>query len=252
MIRTLIIEDESRAAELLRQMLEEIDADITVVEVCGDLPSAVKAIKKHSPELVFLDVELPVYNGLQLLEFLNVDEINFRIIFTTASHQHALRAFDMSAVDYVLKPLQFEKLKTAVEKFKEGRTQKSNYPYATLRDNFFHNGKKKIVLPVISGFEIIALDEILFIKAEGSYAKIHRSEGGNLLASHNLKYFEDMFQGENNFIRIHRSYLVNVDYAKKILRTEGPILVMDNKSELPISNEKIDEVLAYFNFHKKG
>ena len=246
MIKTIIIEDESIASELLEEMLKEIEPEITVVEKCIDLPSAVKSIKMYSPDLVFLDVELPVYNGLQLLEFLHPDEISFGIIFTTASNQHALRAFDMSAVDYVLKPIRFEKLKNAVQKFKEKRGIENNYPYSTLRDNYFNIAEKKIVIPQANGFEIMRIKDILFIKAEGSYAKIYRQEAPPLLVSHNLKYFEAMLFGEKNFIRIHRSYLVNIQFAKRISRNDGAVLVMENNLELPVINEKLEAILNYF------
>jgi len=131
MIKAIIIEDETKAAELLGEMLKEIEPRIEVLDKCPDLPSAVKSIKKLSPDLVFLDVELPIYNGLQLLNFLNPEEINFKIIFTTASHQHAIQAFNMSAVDYVLKPIQFDKLKIAIQKFIENFGKSDSVSYDT-------------------------------------------------------------------------------------------------------------------------
>ncbi len=144
MIKAIIIEDEIKAAELLSEMIKEIEPSIQVIDKCIDLPSAIKSIKKNSPDLVFLDVELPVYNGLQLLNFLNPEEIKFRIIFTTASHQHAIQAFNMSAVDYVLKPLQFDKLKSAIQKFLENQVKNDAPSYGALKDNYFSNDQKKL------------------------------------------------------------------------------------------------------------
>jgi two-component system LytT family response regulator len=250
MIKTIIIEDEPKATALLKEMLREIEPEISVVDHCEDLQSAIRSIRKHDPQLVFLDIELPVYNGLQLLEFLNPEEINFRIIFTTASNQHALRAFDMSAVDYILKPLQFEKLKTAIQKFNASRSSDNNYPYTVLKDNFFHTGSRKIIAPVSDGFELIKLEDILYIKAEGSYANIYRQDGGALLISHNLKYFENMLSGETQFIRIHRSYLVNIHFAKRISRGDGVVLVLENNTELPVTGDKVELILNYFKFQK--
>lgn len=252
MINAIIIEDEARAADLLSEMLLEIEPQIQVLEKCSNLPDAIKSIRKYAPDLVFLDVELPVYNGLQLLDFLIAEEITFRIIFTTASNEHAMQAFNMSAVDYVLKPIQFDKLKHAVQKFMDGFSKIEAFPYATLRDNFFNRGSKKIVVAVSNAYEIIKLDDILFIKAEGSYADIQQENGNNLLVSHNLKYYEDIFRDETNFIRIHRSYLVNINYAKKIIRNDGPVLIMENDTELPVANDKIDVILNFFNFNKKN
>lgn len=251
MIKAIIIEDEPKAAELLSQMLEEIDAGIIMLDLCPDLPSAIKSIRKHAPDIVFLDVQLPVYNGLQLLDFLNPEEITFKIIFTTASNEHALRAFDMSAVDYVLKPIQFEKLQNAVQKYLDTRNVISQYPFAALKDNFYNTGVPKIIIPQSNGFEILKLDEIVYIKAEGSYAKIFLENEKKLTVSHNLKYFEDMLRSENFFIRIHRSFLVNIHFAKRIVRSNGTVLVMENEEELPVSLEKLDSVLNFFNFDKK-
>jgi len=250
MIKAIIIEDEPRAAELLNEMLKEIEQRIDVVDICPDLPSAVKSIKKNNPDLVFLDVELPVYNGLQLLNFLNPEEIRFRIIFTTASHQHAIQAFNMSAVDYVLKPIQYDKLGNAIQKFMEGFGKTEPYSYAALKDNYFNNGNQKIVVPHLNGYEIIKLQDIIYIKAEGSYAHIQQENGAGLMVSHNLKYYEELFSENTNFIRVHRSYLVNINYVKRISRNDGAFLVMENNLEIPISSEKIDSILAYFNFSK--
>jgi len=252
MIRVLIIEDEPKASRLLGEMLKEIEEGIEVVEICQDLPSAIKSIKQNKPELIFLDVELPVYSGLQLLEFLTPEEISFKIIFTTASNQHAVRAFDMSAVDYVLKPIQHDKLKNAIQKFMENRMVNSAETYSALRDNINPGGVKKMVVPVFNGFEILKLEEIVYIKAEGSYAKIFLNNAPPLLVSHNLKFFEDLLREQQNFIRIHRSYLANVQYAKKITRTEGTILILENLEELPISSERMDTVLAFFQYQKKN
>ncbi len=251
MIKTIIVEDEPKAAELLKHMLNEIDPKIEVLDWCQDLPSAIKSIKKFEPELIFLDVELPVYDGLQILDFLNPEEINFSIIFTTASNEHAVKAFEMSAVDYVLKPIQFDKLRSAVQKFTLNRSKNFPYPYSTLRDNLNNNSSPKIIIPQATGFEIINVDDIVYIKAEGSYSKIFLKNDGSLLVSNNLKYFEDLVGGEKNFIRVHRSHIVNVNYAKRILRSDGISIVLENGTDLPISGDNVDTVLQYFNFNKK-
>lgn len=107
--KALIIEDEPHAAQLLKQMLAAVAPTVAVMEICHDLPEGVRAIRRLSPDIVFLDIELPVYDGTQLLEFFNADEITFHIIFITASNQYAIRAFEMNAVDYLMKPLSEKK-----------------------------------------------------------------------------------------------------------------------------------------------
>ena len=252
MIKTIIIEDEPKASRLLREMLKGIEEEISVVEICQDLPCAIKSIKQHKPDLIFLDVELPVYSGLQLLEFLTPEEISFKIIFTTASNLHAIRAFDMSAVDYVLKPIQHDKLKNAIQKYLDNRAINSTGTYSALIDNINPVGIKKIVVPVLNGFEILKIEEIVYIKAEGSYANIFLKDAPNLLVSHNLKYFEDLLKEQQGFIRIHRSYLANVHFARKITRAEGSMLILENQEELPISPERMQIVLSFFQYQKKN
>lgn len=154
-MRVIIIEDEKIASDLLQQMLLEIDNTIEIVDRCYDLTSGVKSIKKNEPELVFLDVELPVYSGLQLLDFFDSEDINFKIIFTTASNQHAIQAFEMSAIDYVLKPIQPEKLKNAINKYKEQASYKSFENLSVLTQNIQTPSIKKIVIPVATGFEAL-------------------------------------------------------------------------------------------------
>jgi two-component system LytT family response regulator len=150
-----------------------------------------------------------------------------------------------------LKPLQFDKLKNAIQKFLDNQGKNDAATYGALKDNYFSNGNKKIVVPLMNGFEIIKLQDILYIKAEGSYAHIHQEDGSSLMVSHNLKYYEDIFNGEINFIRVHRSYLVNINFVKRISRNDGATLVMENNTELPIALDKVDSILNYFNFSKK-
>jgi two-component system LytT family response regulator len=223
-------------------MLHDIDPVIKIMEKCADLPSGIKSIKKNAPDIIFLDIELPIYSGIQLLDFFNPEEINFNIIFTTASNEYAVRAFEMSAVDYLLKPMQEEKLRAAIEKVvkKQGSTRMESLP--VLKHNF-EDAHKKIVVPVADGFEILNLADISYLKAEGSYTQIFFAGNKNLLVSKNLKHFEFILSGTPNFLRIHRSFIANTDFAKKIVRKDGGMLLLENKAELPVSEEKMEKIL---------
>ena len=243
MLKTIIIEDEPAAAHLLEEMLKDIETKVEVIEKCSNLPAGVKSIKKHSPDIVFLDIELPVYSGLQLLEFFNPEEITFQIIFTTAYNEYAMKAFEMSAVDYLLKPLQEEKLNAAVKRVDMKQAPLSVELLPALKENLQPNNYKKIVVPVASGFDIINLADICYFKAEGSYTNIFFCDTTSLLVSKNLKHFEFILSGITHFIRIHRSYIVNINYIKKIIRKEGGILLLENKSELPVAEDKMDSII---------
>jgi two-component system LytT family response regulator len=249
MIKTIIIEDEANAGEMLQKMLQESDSSIEVMDICKDIPSAIKSIKRNQPDLIFLDIELPVYSGLQIFEFLNEDETNFKIIFVTAFNQYAINAFEMSAVDYILKPVEFDKLQTAILKFKSAANQHNNTHIQLLKNNLKDNAIKKIVVPVQNGYEIISIQNIIYIKAEGSYSRIDINNNESLLVSKNLKYFEELLGQSDHFYRIHRSYLLNLQYAKKITRNSGGMVILENGIEIPIVSDKVDDLISIINGH---
>jgi two-component system LytT family response regulator len=243
MFKTIIIEDEPNSALLLEQMLQEIEPAVKIVEKCIDLPSGIKSIKKYNPDLVFLDIELPVYNGIQLLDFFNPEEITFNIIFTTAFNEYAVRAFEMSAVDYLLKPLHEEKLRGAMEKFIRNKSTPQPEVFPLLRQNFQNQGSKKIVVPVANGFEVLNLKDVCYFKAEGSYTQIFFTDNTSLLVSKNLKHFEFILSEIQNFVRIHRSFMVNINFVKKISKKDGGLVFLENHAELPIAEDKTQKIL---------
>lgn len=247
MLRAIIIEDEKHAADMLEKMLNDIEPAVNVLEKCVDLPTGVKSIKRNNPDIIFLDIELPVYSGIQLLDFFNTEEITFHIIFTTASNEYAVRAFEMSAADYLMKPIQEEKLKLSIERILMKQTSNAKELIPILKQNFYQDGNKKIVVPVSNGFEIVNLKNICYFKAEGSYTQIFLDDNTSLLVSKNLKHFEFILAGISGFLRIHRSYIANINFAKKIIRRDGSILFLDNKTELPVSDDKLDLVLEKLN-----
>ncbi len=246
-MKVIIIEDENKAADLLQNMLMQIDPSIEIIEKCSDLLSGVKSIKANHPDLIFLDVELPVHSGLQLLDFLEEDEIKFSIIFTTASNQYAVNAFEMSAIDYILKPIDEEKLKLSIQKFNHHRRIFPEQNISILKQNLQTSEFKKIIVPVVSGFEILKLTDILYLKAEGSYTKIFLADNKSLTVSKNLKYFEVILGSNNYFIRIHRSFIANVHLAKRIIRKDGYFIIMEDESQLPVITEKVEEIIQFFN-----
>lgn len=245
MIKALIIEDEQKAAEMLVIMLQRNQQDVEVVDKCNDLPSGVRSIRKFKPDLVFLDIEMPGYSGLQLLEFFNEDEIDFNIIFTTAFNDYAIKAFELSAIDYLLKPIQIDKLNASVEKFRR-RQQKDIASIEKLKmlQQNLNGNSRRIAVPVSSGVEIINLDDILYLQAEGSYTRIHLAHEQPLTLSRNLKHFEDQLADDHHFFRSHRSYIVNTAYVKKVLKSDGGTLQLNNGASLPITPDRIEDLIG--------
>ena len=243
MRRAIIIEDEKNAADLLEKMITDAELSVEIISKCRDLQEGIINIRKHTPDIVFLDIEMPVYSGIELLDFLKPEEINFQIIFTTAYSEYAIRAFEMSAVAYLLKPIQEDKLRLALEKaITHPKLNTINY-LPVLKQNMEQKALKKMVIAVVSGFEVINLSDVCYLKAEGSYTEIFFKDGGSMLTSKNLKHFEFILSDTRSFIRVHRSFIVNACFIKKLLSKEGGAIVLDNKTELPVSDDKMEIVL---------
>lgn len=246
MKKAIIIDDESRARQLLASMIKEASEEIEVVELCADLPSGVKAICKHKPDLVFLDIEMPGHSGLELFDFFNEDEINFSVIFATAYSEYAIDALRLSALDYILKPIQTDKLQTAIARFLNKKGKETNQLLA-LKENLQADVPNKIILPSGSNQYIYNINDIIYIKGEGAYSEFSLKDGNTLLVSKNLKYYEDTLEQHAQFLRAHRSYIVNVNYVKNHDKSEGGKLILMNEINIPISSEKVDEFLLKIN-----
>lgn len=229
------------ARTLLADMLAELHPEIKVCESCEDLPSGVKAIRKHKPDLVFLDIEMPGHSGLELLDFFEADDIAFSIIFTTAYNQYAIQAFKMSAVDYLLKPIAAIELDDAINRFKKSTSNKESL--FSLKDNIKHGLPEKIAVHMASAIKFIDIKNIVYFKADGAYTQIFMHDGSNLTSSKSLKHFEEMLDFQPYFMRCHKSFLVNLKYVTDYVRADGGHLILDQKHEVSISNEKSEEFM---------
>lgn len=235
-MKAILIDDEDRARRTLSLMLAEYCPNVEVVAQCKSVPEGVLAINKHRPDLVFLDIEMPEYNGFELLGFFR--EVDFEIIFVTAYNQYALQAFEVSAVDYVLKPVDGELLQRAVEKavarHGSGAMQER---LEALQVNTQQEAFKRIALPVSDGLLFVSVEDIVLLEAEGAYTTVYLQRENKVLVSKSLKFFEDILKERRFFYRPHRSYIVNINYVKKFNRGEG-FLELDNKRGVPISRDK--------------
>ena len=242
-IKAIIIDDEKMARSLLKGMLEEYCNDVEVLETCIDLPSGVKAIRKLKPNLVFLDIEMPRYSGLELLDFFEDTEINFSIIFTTAYNQYAIQAFKTSAIDYLLKPIDPEELKSAIERF----ARKQSNPFnGIIQVSEQLKKESKIAIPDGNNLIMIAPSEILYLKADNSYTQILLTSGKKMVTSRFLKNFEESLKEYNQFFRCHKSYIINTEYIVSYSKSDGGTVTLQNQIEIPVSTDKSEELLALF------
>ena len=219
-IKSIIIDDELRARRLLANILTAYCPEVEVVAQCENVPDGVMQINKHQPAVVFLDIEMPDYSGFELLEFFRT--VDFHIIFVTAYNKYAVKAFEVSAVDYLLKPVQIELLERSVEKLKKRLSvDLTREKIDVLKDNLKSGQINKIAIPVSDGYVFSPVSEITHFIADGAYTHIHFVDGSSQIVSKKLKYFEDILIATTNFFRVHRSYMINTSYLKKYSRHES-------------------------------
>lgn len=234
-ITAIIIDDEERARRLLMNALKDHISNVEVLESCSNVPEGVLAINKLQPDVVFLDIEMPTYSGLELLGFFR--KIDFEIIFVTAYNKYAVQAFDVSAIDYILKPIRLDKLESAVEKLAQ-RLEGNNVMnrLETLQTNMASNKIEKIAVPVSDGLVFVKVLDISHIEADGSYAHLYKTDGTKMLVSKKLKYFEDILKNRDDFYRVHRSNLVNLQNIQKYNRHES-LVELENGSHIKVARD---------------
>lgn len=240
-MRAIIVDDETKARQLLRAMLTDLCPEVQVVAECDDLPNGVKAIKRHSPELVFLDIEMPGHSGLELLDFFNDDEVNFDIVFTTAYDHYALQAFKLSAVDYLLKPISPDELVSTVSRVRSTR-DRGLTRLQTLRGHLgMDTGRPKLAVQKVNGTRFVDHSDILYLKGERAYTTIHLRDGSSIMASRNLRHFEGLLADNPVFFRCHRSYIINLGCVVEHVKSDGGYLELEGKVRVSLSPDKVNE-----------
>jgi two-component system LytT family response regulator len=245
MIKSIIIDDEEHCIDSLAADLAKHCPTVEVIAKCASGKEGIFAIKKHKPRLIFLDVQMPLINGFEMLEM--IDNIDFCIIFTTAHDKFAAKAFRISAIDYLLKPVDAEDLKASVHKAEEKIHSSAG---AINIQNLLDNIKKpaqqqKIALPNRDGYEFAQVNSILYCTAEGGYTKVIFNDKHSMLICRTLGDIEEMLPQEI-FIRIHHSTIVNINGVTHYSRTDGGYVVMNTKEKLMVSKARKEAMLERF------
>lgn len=246
----VIIDDEKHARNLLRGMIETYCPDLTILGEAEDLPSGVKLIRKQMPDLVFLDIEMPGHSGLELLEFFDDEEVKFNVIFTTAYQEYAVKAFKLSALDYLLKPIEPHDLEETFNRFRKGQQmqqQTDQLKLATRNVNL-----ESIAIPLALGLKFVSLEDIIYLKADNSYTEVYLKDGTCLTASRTLKNFEDALEGDQRFLRCHKSYLVNILFVSDWIKSDGGYLLMKNGDQVSVTSEKAKELSDKFTLIRRN
>lgn len=243
MIRAVIVDDELGSRESLSKMIEKNCKNIQLVGKADSMLSAFEVITNNEPDLVFLDIEMPNGNAFDLLE--KFKEINFNIIFVTAYDHYAIKAIKFSAIDYILKPIDPEELIKAIGRFEaQLETKKSlDKKFKTLLSNVKPENKlKKVGIPDGDGLIFINLAEIIRCDSDGNYTYFLLTNGKKIVASRTLGEYEQMFN-EDNFFRVHRSHLINLEHVKKYIKGEGGYVVMTDNSQVEVSRRNKNDFL---------
>jgi len=211
-LKTIIIDDEKLARDIVKRYAAKIDM-LEIIEECGNGFDGIKAINSQKPDLIFLDIQMPKLNGFEMLELL---EEKPKIIFTTAFDQYALKAFDVNAIDYLLKPFSEERFAEAVNKVLKEQTDANNERVEKLKSHIDEEIEflDRVIVKQNQKINIIPIDKVSYFEAQDDYVMIH-TDDGKYLKQKTMKYFEDHLDPKN-FIRIHRSAIVNIDRVKEI------------------------------------
>jgi two-component system LytT family response regulator len=242
MIRAVIVEDEKMSRETLRRMLGKYCPDVEVVAEAETYRQGIAAIRAFRPDAVFLDIQMPDGSGFRVLEELK--EIDFEVIFTTAFDQFAIKAIKYNALDYLLKPIIPEELAEAVKRLQ----QRKEAAIAGLRgsDKVTEGGgafTRKIILSTSEMIHVIHVDEIIRCESDNYYTMFFFTDGRRLLVSKTLKENEEILS-RYDFIRPHKSHLVNKKYIKSYLRHEGGAIIMIDGTKVPVSRRKRDDIMG--------
>ncbi len=242
MIKTILIDDEKKCLQSLEQSLQESCPQIRILELCQSAKDGLKAIKRHQPDLIFLDIMMPWMNGFEMLELL--DEINFEVIFTTAYDEFALQAFRLSAADFLLKPIALDELESAVNKVIDKHQHAfSKEHFDVLVENLKpQNLMQRIAFPVGDGFKFVPVQDIEYCLADGNYTMIFLTTGEKLCVVRRLKVIEGQLKG-HNFCRIHNSHMINLNHTVKYFRGDGGYVTMASGIVLNVSRNRKDSLL---------
>lgn len=241
-LKAILVDDELSSLQNLQQKLKEFCPDVNVIATTQKPEEAILLIKQHTPDVVFLDIEMPRMNGFRMLDELG--EFDFDIIFTTAYNHYAVDAIRISAFDYLMKPIAIKDLQDAVERLAKQRRLQTKDKLGLLKNSLNSNKSQdeKIAIPTSEGLEFIPISNILHIESSSNYSKIYLQSGKHILVTRLLKDFEDML-APYRFYRIHNSHLINLKYIEKYIKGEGGQVRLINGVVLDVARRKKEEFL---------
>lgn len=245
MIQAIIIDDERKGRETLQLLLNNYCPGVQVVALADSVANARELMYLHTPDLIFLDVEMPLGNGFELLESIG-DTLRFEVIFTTAYDRYAIRAIKSDALDYLLKPIDCDELVAAVEKAEKKLAEKkaADIDLELLLRNIRETADERATIPLSTsrGIIMVPLGDIIRCSAETNYTRFHLCNGSEILVARTLKEFEVALAAKG-FVRIHHSHLVNLKHITRYIRGEGGQVVMSDGVTVMVSRRRKEELM---------
>lgn len=245
-LRTVLVDDEPTARRTLQQLLENYAEEVEIVASANSVLTGVKAIHEYNPDLVFLDVRMPNNSGFSLVEFF--DELNFKLIFTTAYEEYAPQAFNVGATGYLLKPIDIDDLNKAVNKVKqEIIEEKSNFTIVENKSLSYNRKTGITILPTVGGLIRVKVEEILYMEAKGRHVEITLTNDKKLLANLSLKSILEIFK-KSTFVRIHKSFVVNFIHVKRYSKGKDAFITLYNDTNLNVGKvykEGINQIIGF-------
>lgn len=247
-MKTLIIEDEPQAITALKSELNYNCPELEIIGEASSINEGITKIKQLKPELVFLDIQLSDGLGFEILSTLK--EYDFKVIFTTAYSQYAIKAIKFSALDYLLKPIDSEELIEAIDKIKKIKKEDDILKIETFLSNIqTSTNRKKIALQTTEGISIFEIESIIRCSAESNYTCIYFTNGKKQLFSKTLKELESILEN-SGFERIHHSHIINLEHLTNFINKDGGYVVMKDKSTVPVSQRKRAQLIEVINNYK--
>lgn len=231
-MKAVIIDDEAGSRNNLKFLLERFCPQVVLAGWAADASEGLDLIAKEEPDLVFLDIEMPEEDGFQLIEKLPTYN-RPKIIFTTAYEQYAVKAFKVSAVDYLLKPIDIEELKNTVQRIEQEMTQ----AWKQALERFKEEANKKLVIPHQTGITFLEENEIVCLEANRNYTEIHTKNDKKILVAKTLGDFEELLTA-SSFFRAHRSFIINLQALEQWVNKEGGYLLMSNQLRVPLARNR--------------
>lgn len=246
MIKAIIIDDENNSREVIAELLKECFTEIKIVAQADSVKKSIEEINKHKPNLLFLDIDLPDGTGFDVLK--NVEYKDMKVIFVTAHQEFAIKAIKFSAFDFILKPFNSgELIQTVRRVLDEHNAENNSLRFEAILSNFGNSlpELKKIVLKTADRIYLVNIKDIIRCEAENNYTVFHLANRTKIMVSKTIKTYETLLP-PHEFLRVHQSHLVNLNYIQHFDKPEGGILVLSDNSTVPVSHQKRSVLLDYF------